>query len=103
MADSKPDILLVSTSDRPGGAEQMALSLLNGYLEHGCRAVLAAGTKSSRNPNVREIPKNVWLKALGRATQALIARHVHVLPQITFQLSRLGDLPNEFERRRAPA
>jgi glycosyltransferase involved in cell wall biosynthesis len=77
----------------------MALSLLNGYLEQGCRAILAAGTKSSRNPNVLEIPKNVWLNSLGRATQALIARHVRVLPQITFQLSRLGDLPNELDRR----
>ncbi len=100
MAESRPDILLVSTSDRPGGAERMALSLLKGYLEQGCRAVLAAGTKSSRNPNVLEIPQNVWLNAFGRATQALIARHIRVLPQITFQLSRLGDLPNEFDRRR---
>jgi glycosyltransferase involved in cell wall biosynthesis len=100
VAESRPDILLVSTSDRPGGAERMALSLLNGYLEQGCRAVLAAGTRSSRNPNVLEIPKNVWLNALGRATQALIARHVRVLPQITFQFSRLGDLPNEFDRLR---
>ena len=33
MAESKPNILLVSTSDRLGGAEQIALSLLNGYIK----------------------------------------------------------------------
>ena len=100
MAESKPDILLVSTSDRPGGAEQIALSLLNGYIEHGCRAMLAAGTKSSRSANVCGIPRNRWRDALGRTTQALIGRHIRVLPQITFQLSRLGDLQNEFDRWR---
>ncbi len=100
MAETKPNILLVSTSDRAGGAEQMALSLLDGYLEQGCRAALAAGAKSSRNPNVYEIPKNRWWNSFGRMTQALIARKIHVLPQIMFQLSRLGDLPNEFDRRR---
>ena len=100
MADSKPNILLVSTSDRPGGAERIALSLLNGYLDHGCHAALAVGTRSSRHANVYEIPKNPWLDSLGRATRAMIARNIRGLPQITFQLSRLGDLPNEFDRRR---
>lgn len=51
MADSKPDIVLGSTSDRPGGAEQMALSLRNGSIDD----------------------------LLGRATPALIARHSHGL------------------------
>jgi len=96
----RPDILLVSTSDRSGGAEQIARSLLDGYLEHGCRATLAVGTKSSRAANVREIPKQFWRDSLGQVTRALLARRIRVLPQITFQLARLGDLPNEFDRRR---
>ena len=100
MAETKRDILLVSTSDRPGGAEQIALSLLNGYSEHGCRAALAVGTKASRRADIREIPKNLWLNAFGRLTQAMIARHIRVLPQISFQLARLGELPNEVDRRR---
>ena len=96
----KPDILLVSTSDRAGGAEQIARSLLDGYLGRGCRAALAVGAKSSRDANVREIPPPIWRSSLGRMTRALLARRVRVLPQITFQLARLGDLPNEFDRRR---
>ena len=44
----KPDILLVSTSDRAGGAEQIALSLLRGYGERGSRAALSVGTGVGR-------------------------------------------------------
>ena len=95
----KPDILLVSTSDRAGGAEQIARSLLGGYLEQGCRAALAVGTKSSRAANVHEIPQPVWRHSLGKITRTLIERRVRILPQITFQLARLGDLPNELDRR----
>ena len=54
----KPDILLVSTSDRAGGAEQIARSLLAGYREHGCATALAVGTKFSPAPDVHEIPRN---------------------------------------------
>jgi glycosyltransferase involved in cell wall biosynthesis len=78
----------------------MALSLLHGYLERGRRAALAVGTKSSRNPNVREIPRNLFQRSLGRLTQALHAQRVRILPAITSQLSRLADLPNEIDRRR---
>src|SRR4051812_41282873 len=93
VARMKPDILMVSTSDRAGGAEQIAWSLLEGYLERGCRAALAVGTKSSQAAKVREIPQSIWRKSLDRMTRALIARHIHILPQVTFQLARLGDLP----------
>lgn len=96
----KPDILLVSTSDEAGGAEQIARSLLDGYLEQGCRAALAVGTKSSRAANVHEIPQPIWRNSLSRMTRALIASRVRILPQITYQLARLGDLPNELDRRR---
>jgi glycosyltransferase involved in cell wall biosynthesis len=96
----KPDILLVSTSARAGGAEQIALSLLRGYGERGSRAALAVGTKFSRDPDVLEIPRN-WIRGSFRGiTRELLARQVRVLPRITWQLSRLGDLPNEFDRRR---
>lgn len=96
----KPDILLVSTSDRAGGAEQIALSLLRGYGERGSRAALAVGTKFSRDPDVLEIPRT-WIRGSFRGiTRELLARQVRVLPRITWQLSRLGDLPNEFDRRR---
>lgn len=100
MADSKPNILLVSTSDHVGGAEQMALSLLRGYRTRGSRTALAVGTKTSRDPAIHEIPKNAWRHVFELATKSLVARGVHVLPQITYQLSRLGDLPNEIDRRR---
>ncbi|MEP6809891.1 MAG: glycosyltransferase [Chthoniobacterales bacterium] len=96
----KPNILLVSTSDRVGGAEQMALSLLDGYCERGCKAALAVGTKTSARSEIYQIPKNRWRQTLDRATLALVARRVRVLPQITHQLSRLGDLRNEVDRRR---
>ena len=96
----RPDILLVSTSDRAGGAEQIALSLLRGYLARGARAALAAGTKFSRDPEVIEIPRP-WLRnSLGGITRRLLERRVRVWPRITHQLSRLGDLPNELDRRR---
>ena len=96
----KPNILLVSTSDRAGGAEQIARSLLDGYLEHGCQTALAVGSKSSGVADVLEIPQPVWRNSLGRITRNLIAGGVRILPQITFQLARLADLPNEFDRWR---
>ncbi|HEX4667112.1 MAG TPA: glycosyltransferase [Chthoniobacterales bacterium] len=96
----KPDILLVSTSDRAGGAEQIALSLFQGYRARGSRAALAVGTKFSRDPDVHEIPRPWLRRSLGEMTRALLEREVRILPRITHQLSRLGDLPNEFDRRR---
>ncbi len=100
MSEVRPDILLVSTSDRAGGAEQIARSLLEGYRSRDCRAALAVGTKFSRDPDVHEIPRH-WLRSsLGGVTRALLERRVRILPRITHQLSRLGDLPNEFDRRR---
>jgi len=100
VAEAKPDILLVSTSDGAGGAERMGLSLLHGYHERGCRAALAVGTKLSDDAAIHEIPKNWWRHIFERATQSLLARQVRVLPQLTFQLSRLGDLRNEIDRWR---
>ncbi|MEO6969964.1 MAG: glycosyltransferase [Chthoniobacterales bacterium] len=100
MAEKRPDILLVSTSDRAGGAEQIALSLLQGYRAAGGRAALAVGTKLSRDPDVHQIPRNALRTSLGGMTQSLLARRVRVLPKITHELSRLGDLPNEFDRWR---
>jgi len=96
----KPDILLVSTSDRAGGAEQIACDLLSGYREHGCRAALAVGAKFSSNPDVHEIPRNRLRSSLGGLTRNLIDRRVRILPKISHHLSRLGDLPNEFDRWR---
>jgi glycosyltransferase involved in cell wall biosynthesis len=94
----KPDILLVSTSDRAGGAEQIACDLLSGYREHGCRAALAVGSKFSTNPDVHEIRRNRVRNSLGELTRRLIERRVRILPKITHHLSRLGDLPNEIDR-----
>jgi len=99
VAETKPDILLVSTSDRAGGAEQIALSLLESYRATGCRAALAVGTKASRDPNVFEIPRHPLQRSLGKATQALLTRRVRILPRMTHELSRLVDLPNELARR----
>jgi glycosyltransferase involved in cell wall biosynthesis len=100
VSEVRPDILLVSTSDRAGGAEQIARSLLDGYRARGGRAALAVGTKFSRDPDVHEIPRN-WLRSsLGGITRDLLDRRVRILPRITHQLSRLGDLPNEVDRRR---
>ncbi|MGI8437853.1 MAG: glycosyltransferase [Chthoniobacterales bacterium] len=96
----KPNILLVSTSDRAGGAEQMALSLLDGYAAAGCRAAMAAGTKAGTRDEVVEIPKNAWRHIFERATQNLLAQQVRILPKVTQQLSRLGDLRNEIDRWR---
>ncbi len=96
----KPDILLVSTSDRAGGAEQIALSLLDGYDGAGCRVALAVGRRSSRDPKVVEIPQNTLRRGFGRISAGLLARQVRVLPKVALQLSRLGDLPNELDRRR---
>ena len=78
----------------------MALSLLNGYREHGRDATLAVGTKASDEAWIHEIPKNRWRHAFERATQSLVARGVRVLPKLTFHLSRLGDLRNEIDRWR---
>ena len=100
MAETLPNILLVSTSDRPGGAEQMALSLLHGYRAQGAKAAMAVGTKTSHEHSIHEIPKNAWRHVFEKATELLVARQVRVLPQITYQLSRLGDLGNEIDRRR---
>jgi glycosyltransferase involved in cell wall biosynthesis len=99
VVETKPNILLVSTNDRAGGAEQIALSLLQGYLAAGSRAALAVGTRSSRDPHVFELPQNPLRRSLGGLTRTLLARRVRILPKITFQLSRLGDMPNEFARR----
>ncbi len=66
-----PNILLVSTSDRAGGAEQMALSLLDGYAERGCRAALAVGTKATTRDDVIEIPKNAWRHFFERSDEAV--------------------------------
>jgi hypothetical protein len=96
----KPDILLVSTSDRAGGAEQMAFSLLAGYRERGCCAALAVGTKFSSDPDVHEIQRTWFRSSLGGMTRSLLERQVRILPRITYQLSRLADLPNELDRRR---
>jgi glycosyltransferase involved in cell wall biosynthesis len=96
----KPQILLVSTSDRAGGAEQIALSLLHGYRAEGCRAALAVGARSSRDPDIVEIPQNYLRHSLGAVTRALLDREIGFLPRLTFQFSRLGDLPNEFARWR---
>lgn len=100
VAKTSPNILLVSTSDRAGGAEQMALSLLRGYRAGGGQAALAVGTKTSRAHDIYEIPKNAWRHVFELATKLLVARGVRVLPQLTHQLSRLGDLSNELDRRR---
>ena len=100
MVEAKPNILLVSTSDRAGGAEQIALSLLQGYRAAGCRAALAVGTKSAGDPEVHEIPRHPLRSSLGNITQALLARRVRILPRITHELTRLGDLTNEFDRWR---
>ncbi len=78
----------------------MALSLLDGYRARGGRAALAVGTKTSRDSDIHEIPKNAWRHLFELATKSLVARGVRVLPQITYQLSRLGDLSNEIDRRR---
>jgi glycosyltransferase involved in cell wall biosynthesis len=94
----RPDILLVSTSDRAGGAEQIALSLLHGYRARGSRAALAVGTKFSRDPDVHEIPRPWLRRSLSEMTRRLLEREVRILPRLTHQLSRLGDLPNEFDR-----
>lgn len=76
------------------------MSLLEGYAEAGCRVALAAGTKASTNSAVFEIPKNRWRHTFERATQSLLARRVRILPQLTHQISRLGDLRNEIDRWR---
>jgi len=100
VGEIKPDILLVSTSDRAGGAEQIARSLLDGYRAGGARAALAVGTKFSRDPDVHEIPRN-WLRgSLGGLTRRWLDRRVRILPKISHELARLGDLPNEIDRRR---
>lgn len=78
----------------------MALSLLEGYRTRGCRAALAVGTKATENEAIYEIPKNPWRRAFEGATQSLAAQGVRVLPQIAFQLSRLGNLRNEIDRQR---
>lgn len=96
----KPAILVVSTSDRAGGAEQIAWHLLHGYHEAGCQAALAVGAKFSRDPEVHEIPRGIVRHSLGKTTRALLARQVRILPQLSWQLSRLADLPNEIDRWR---
>ena len=100
MPDAKPDILLVSTSDRVGGAEQIALSLLHGYAAVGCRAALAVGLKFSRDPRVHEIPHGIVRHSLDRMTRDLIAQRVRILPRLTHELARVADLPNEIDRWR---
>jgi glycosyltransferase involved in cell wall biosynthesis len=100
VVKAKPKILLVSTSDRVGGAEQIALGLLRGYREAGCEAGLAVGTKFSQDPGVREIPRNLFRLSLGEATRRLLANRIRVLPRLTSELSRLADLPNEIARWR---
>ncbi len=96
----KPDILLVSTSDRAGGAEQIALSLLRGYGAAGCHAALAVGAKFSANPAVYEIPRGFVRQPLGEITRELLAREVRVWPKLAHQLFRLADWPNEIDRWR---
>jgi glycosyltransferase involved in cell wall biosynthesis len=76
------------------------MSLLRGYRDAGCRVALAVGKRFSGDPAVVEIPQNIVRRSLGAATRSLLDRGVRVLPRITFELSRLGDLPNELARRR---
>ncbi len=48
-------ILSVSTSDRGGGAEQVAWDLFTGLEEHGHESWLAVGEKHTSHPNIFEI------------------------------------------------
>ncbi|MAS33853.1 MAG: hypothetical protein CL610_07595 [Anaerolineaceae bacterium] len=57
-------ILLTNTLDREGGAEQVALSLLEGYRKRGHSAWLAVGAKRTHDPHVMMIRHgqqgNLW-------------------------------------------
>jgi len=51
------NIVSVSTSDRAGGAEKVALDLFQGYRAQGHASRLAVGTKHLADPDIFEIPR----------------------------------------------
>ena len=50
------NILQISTSDKGGGAEKIALDIHRGYLARGCQSWLAVGQKHSNDPTILRIP-----------------------------------------------
>jgi glycosyltransferase involved in cell wall biosynthesis len=93
------DILLVSTADVGGGAEQSAWNLFKAYRARGHRSWMAVGRKHSYDPNVALIPndscRNPWAKAWLRA-----AARMESMASAAHRLYRWLDIPRSIAEPR---
>ncbi len=78
MTRNRLNILQVSTADRGGGAERIAMNLHERYIARGHLATLAVGRKTGNDPHVVEIPnrrsRNAWARAWAGVSYQL---HTH--------------------------
>ena len=76
------NILQVSTADRGGGAERVAMNLHERFLERGHSATLAVGRKTGKDQKVVEIPnareRHAWARFWAGASHQLLT-HEHRL------------------------
>ena len=93
-------ILEVSPSDATGGAEMMALALLDAYRRQGHSAALAVGFRAGDRSDVVAIPSARWRHWLRAAGRRLTRGHSGALPRIGRGLSALADLTNHLSKRR---
>ncbi|QDV89705.1 D-inositol 3-phosphate glycosyltransferase [Phycisphaerae bacterium RAS2] len=75
MSQRSLDILQISTADRLGGAERIALNLHRAYRSAGAGATLAVGRRYTDEPNVMEIRHDVagsmWRRSMWRVHHAM--------------------------------
>ncbi len=75
MTDSVLKILQVSTADRGGGAERIAMNLHERYIARGHQATMSVGRKTGNDPDVIEIPnasaRNTWARFWAGASYQL--------------------------------
>ncbi len=75
MNQSSLDILQISTADRLGGAERVALNLHRGYRAAGAGATLAVGRRYTHEPGVVEMRHDVagsmWRRSMWRVHHAM--------------------------------
>lgn len=97
-------VLHLSTSDKAGGAEKVAYDLFRAQRQRGYDAHLAVGVKKLSDPNISEIPNNVyrnlWARIWRAAQESLGNRCVHKLARMTGWLANLGELGRWSEWRR---
>lgn len=75
MSQRARDILQISTADRLGGAERVALNLHRAYRAAGCDATLAVGRRYTDEPGVLEIRHDIagslWRRTMWRLHHAM--------------------------------